>query len=105
MVISQAFKLDIQEPQDNAKSAEKGATEDKTIMSARSTGAASKIFSFQRNEVIFDNRECILLNIRDLTDQEIVFTSKAKIDQLNHVIDLQTSEIKESLTEIKRKSG
>jgi len=46
-----------------------------------------------------------VLNIWDLTDQEIVFASKAKIDQLNDVIDLQTSEIKDSLNEFKYKSG
>ena len=66
---------------------------------------SDKILSFQRNEVIFENRECIVLNIRDLTDQESSFASRAKIKQLNDVIEMQASEIKDSLIEIKRKSG
>jgi len=45
-----------------------------------------------------------VLNIRDLTDQESIFASSAKIKQLNDVVDLQTSEIKDSIIEIKRNS-
>ena len=106
MVIGQAFKLDRQEPKNNAesKTTENVGAKDQTNLSARST-VSDKILSFQRNEVIFDNRECIVLNIRDLTDQESSFASRAKIKQLNDVIEMQASEIKDSLIEIKRKSG
>jgi len=46
-----------------------------------------------------------VLNIRDLTEQERTYDSKAKIKQLTEVIDLQSSEIKDSLIQINRKSG
>ena len=75
MVISQASKLDMQEPKKKDKSGKPTAgiaAIEKTNLSAKS-GEADKILSFQRNEVIFDNRECIVLNIRDLTAQESTY--------------------------------
>ena len=41
-----------------------------------------------------------MLNIRDLTDQEGLFASKAKIKHLSQVIDTQIDELKSSLSQI-----
>ena len=41
-----------------------------------------KIFSFTRNEVIFRDQQCIVLNIRDLTEQHTMLASSAQTKQL-----------------------
>ena len=52
-----------------------------------------RIISFQRNEVIFDGKKSIVINVRDLTDQQGLFESKAKIQELNQAVERLSHEI------------
>ena len=45
-----------------------------------------------RNDVIFNGRKSIVINVRDLTDQQDLYDSKAKIKHLTKTVERLTSE-------------
>jgi len=43
---------------------------DAQVSSRKKSKSKPQLVTFRRNEIIFDNRKCIMLNLRDVTDQE-----------------------------------
>lgn len=52
--------------------------------------------------MFFNNQQCIVLNIRDLTEQHSMHASSAQIKQLISVINAQVNELKESQSHIEK---
>ena len=56
-----------------------------------------KVICFQRNEVIFNNKKSILINIRDMTNQEGLYEAKQTNKQIHRAINRLAKEIEDSL--------
>ena len=52
-----------------------------------------KTISFIRNEIIFDGKKSIVINVRNLTEQEWHYESKTKTKELHETVKLLTNEL------------
>ena len=64
----------------------------------------AKIICFQRHEVIFNGKKCIVINLRDLSEQECLFISKEKTKQLQLSVTRLSSELVDPLETIKKET-
>ena len=48
---------------------------------------------FYRNEVIFNGKKCIVINVRDLTEQDGLFSAKEEIKNLHQTVDRLSAEL------------
>ena len=63
------------------------------------------IISFLRHEVTFNNKKSIVINVRDLTAQECLFESQAKIKQLNKVVERLSDELEHPLSTVNKSAN
>ena len=56
-----------------------------------------KIISFIRNEIIFDGKKCIVINVRNLTEQEWHYESKTRTKELHETVKLLTNELQDPI--------
>ena len=43
------------------------------------------VVTFQRREILFDNRKCYMLNLRDITEQENILSRKEKTEKFDNL--------------------
>ena len=61
--------------------------------------------SFARHEVTFNNKKSIVINVRDLTAQEGLFESMAKIKQLNKVVERLSDELEHPISTVSKSAN
>lgn len=66
---------------------------------------SNRSISFLRNEVIFNNKKSIVINVRDLTDQDGLFDLKAKIKQLNKAVERLSHELDQPLSAVTKSAN
>jgi len=66
---------------------------------------SNRSISFLRNEVIFNNKKSIVINVRDLTDQDGLFDLKAKIKQLNKAVERLSYELDQPLSAVTKSAN
>ena len=64
-----------------------------------------RTISFLRNEVIFNDKKSIVINVRDLTTQEGLYESKAKIRQLHQAVERLSNELDHPNSAAKKNAG
>lgn len=67
----------------------------KKMMAEKNVGAESEqeakkmskqlVVTFQRREILFDNRKCYMLNLRDITEQENILSRKEKTEKFDNL--------------------
>ena len=65
---------------------------------------SNMVISFLRHEVLFNHKKSIVINVRDLTAQESLFESKAKIKQLSKVVTRLSSELERPISRFRKNS-
>ena len=60
------------------------------------------MISFLRHEVLFNDKRSIVINVRDLTAQIVLFESKAKIKQLNKAVRRLSHELERPISLVRK---